>query len=139
MLVPTLQLFNMVRYHHPMLHIVLHGTPMHFHCGELVFPQIKAVPLYRQPFQNESATVVMLACKMCVYSCTFTPHLMVTFTSTRHVQSNYTLHFLSCYIFWWGGLAWFWECHRYVIWDEGCITKKLVNKIWVVVCKAHKL
>lgn len=97
--VPTLQLLNTVRYHHPTFHIVLHGPLMHLHCGELVFSHTNAVPVYRQPFQNNSAKSVMLACKMCVRCCTFIPHMMVTFTSTCHVQSDYILHFLSCHMF----------------------------------------
>jgi len=99
MLVSILQLLNKVRYHHPTFHIVLHGTLMHSYCAELVFSHTNAVPLYRQPFQNKNAKSVMLACKMCVHSCTFIPHMMVTFTSTCHVQSNYIFHFLSCHIF----------------------------------------
>jgi len=99
MFAPTLQLLNMVRYHHPTLHIVLHGTLMHLHHGELVFSHKNAVPIYRQSFQNKSAKSVMLTCKMCVHCCIFIHHMMVTFTSTCHVQSNYILHFLNCHIF----------------------------------------
>jgi hypothetical protein len=86
--VPTLHPFVIVRHHDPLLHVVLHGTPMHFHCEGLVFSHTNAVSLYRQPFQNEIAKAVTLACEMCVYSFTYMPHLIVIFTSPCRVLSN---------------------------------------------------
>jgi hypothetical protein len=41
-----LALFSMIRYHHPMLHVVLHGTTTHFYCGERVISHTNAVQLY---------------------------------------------------------------------------------------------
>jgi len=39
MYVPTMKMFDMGWYNHPVLHVALHGTIIHFYLGELLFSQ----------------------------------------------------------------------------------------------------
>jgi len=81
----TLQLFHTRRHDHPMLHVVVHGTTVHFYSRELLLSCTNTIPIYRLPMQNKITNISIW------YACTLLykhVHLMVTFTSTRHMLSD---------------------------------------------------
>jgi hypothetical protein len=63
----------MVCHDHLVLHLALHGTPVHFAHIELLFSHMNTVQIYMLPFQNEIASAFILVCKMHVLFCTYTP------------------------------------------------------------------
>jgi len=72
MLVPPLQLFDMVGHDRPVSDVAGPGTSMHFCNGELLFPCICAIPLHLFPVLNE-LTNMMIDSKMHVCSCSYIP------------------------------------------------------------------
>ena len=110
-----MKMFDMEWYNHPMLHVALHGTLMHFYPGELLFSHtLCAVDLIlkRKSVTLQSRWHMKCMCAR-AHTHTHTHNLMVTFTNAYHVLSNvYTLgtflhlfaliplanlhHFLNC-------------------------------------------
>jgi hypothetical protein len=81
----TLQLFHTGRHDHPMLHVVVHGTTVHFYSRELLLSHTNTVQIYRLLMQNKITNIsIWNACTLLYKHA----HLMVTFTSTRHMLSD---------------------------------------------------
>ena len=72
MLVPPLQLSDMVGHDRPVSDVAVPGTSMHFCNGELLFPCIHVIPPHLFRVLNE-LTNMMIACKMNVCSCSYIP------------------------------------------------------------------
>ena len=87
---PKLKLLELRGHDNPVLHAVLHSTPVRVCCAELPLSCINAVPLYRLACLNEIINTMMFMCKMCVHSCIYTlsDGNIYIHISTCHVHSN---------------------------------------------------
>jgi len=78
--------FSVVGHDHPLIQGALHGTPMHFCYGYMLFAHINTVSLYGPLFLNKVPVTMIPAWEMFVpsYLYIYTHHLMVAFTTTSH-------------------------------------------------------
>lgn len=79
-------------YH--MFHEALHGTPVHFCFGKLVFAHPNAVPHHGHPFPNNFTNKILFVHTMCVFLYIYS-HLILTCTDPCSVPSHC---FLYCHI-----------------------------------------
>jgi hypothetical protein len=124
--------YSMVGHDHPLIHGALHGTPMHFCCGYMLFACMNTVPLYGLSFLNNVPVTMISAWDMFVPSCmyVYTPHLMVTFTSMSHAFKH--VHYTPFDGHFYKYVPCFQTCTIYSIWWSLLQVRPMLSNMYII-------